>query len=202
MTESLSKAEIRRILRQRLAGMTDEQRRLGSAAACALLLNTPEFAAARTVMIYLSTPAELDTAPIALRALHEGKTVAAPVVDRQQRRLLPVALTSLHEGLRIGPYGIREPAAGTPLPLHLLDLVIVPALGFTPDGGRIGRGMGYYDRFLAQREFAGIACGLGFEQQVMEKLPLLDHDMRLGMLVTDRAVRRFLPPDARRTDRP
>jgi 5-formyltetrahydrofolate cyclo-ligase len=51
--------------------------------------------------------------------------------------------------------------------------------------------MGFYDRFLAQPEFNGLSCGLAFDQQVVEELPVLDHDVPLSMLVTDRGIRRF-----------
>jgi 5-formyltetrahydrofolate cyclo-ligase len=69
--------------------------------------------------------------------------------------------------------------------------VVVPGLGFTPDGHRIGRGMGFYDRFLAQPEFLGLSCGLAFEEQMVPSVPILDHDMPLSMLVTDRGILRF-----------
>src|SRR5439155_6760095 len=89
-----------------------------------------------------------------------------------------------------GP-GVREPIAGKPIPINMIDLVVVPGLGFTPKGYRVGRGMGFYDRFLAQSEFVGLSCGLAFEEQVVEDLPTLDHDIPLSMLATDRGIRRF-----------
>jgi len=52
--------------------------------------------------------------------------------------------------------------------------------------------MGFYDRFLAQPEFVGLSCGLAFEEQVVEHLPVLDHDVPLCMLTTDRGIRRFV----------
>ena len=51
--------------------------------------------------------------------------------------------------------------------------------------------MGFYDRFLAQPEFNGNSCGLAFTEQVIEDVPVLDHDMPLSMLTTDRGVMRF-----------
>ena len=77
------------------------------------------------------------------------------------------------------------------MPLSFIDLAMVPGLGFTENGHRIGRGMGFYDRFLAQPDFIGRSCGLAFEEQVLESLPVLDHDVPLSMLATDRGLRRF-----------
>lgn len=186
-----NKAEVRRTLRQTLADMTEQQRHERSAVACSFLTSSPEFAAAGTIMLYLSTAHEVETSPLALRAWQLGKQVVVPKVSWDQKRMLPVEITSLHSGIETGTRGVREPIEGKPVPADLIDLVIVPGLGFTRTGYRIGRGMGFYDRFLAQSDFVGLSCGLAFGEQVVEALPTLDHDMPLSMLVTDRGILRF-----------
>jgi len=191
MADTADKNTIRRQLREKLAAMTDAQRQTKSLAATALLTASPEFSAARVVMLYLSTPHELDTAQLALKCWQTGKTVVVPKVSWDQRRMLPVEITSLQTSMTTSGPGVREPVSGQPIPLNLIDLVIVPGLGFTPDGHRIGRGMGFYDRFLAQSDFLGLSCGYGFEEQIIPTLPVLDHDMALSMLCTDRGIRRF-----------
>jgi len=191
MAETNDKHAIRRLLRDRLETMTDAERSARSLKACNLLAASPEFATARVVMLFLSAPFEIDTAPLALKCWQTGKTVVVPKVSWNQRRILPTEITSLQAGLTIGDRGIREPISGKPVPVEFLDLVIVPGLGFTADGHRIGRGMGFYDRFLAQSEFIGLSCGLAFETQIVPSLPVLDHDMPLSMLVTDWGIRRF-----------
>jgi 5-formyltetrahydrofolate cyclo-ligase len=187
---STSKSAIRKQLRERINAMSEADRHAKSLAACALVAGSPEFAAARVIMLYLSTPTEVDTAPLALRAWQASKAIVVPKVSWDQRRMLPVEITSLKDGVTTtGP--VREPIAGTPMPVNLIDLVIVPGVGFTSTGQRIGRGMGFYDRFLAQQEFIGVSCGLAFEEQIVPELPTLDHDMSLSMLASDRGVRRF-----------
>lgn len=190
MPES-TKAEIRRRLRETLTGMTDAERHRKSLLACQLIAGSPEFAAARVVMLYLSMPNEVDTAPLALRSWQAGKTVVVPKVAWDQRRMLPMEISSLHGHVTTAGTGVREPAGGKPVPVNLIDLVIVPGLGFTNAGYRIGRGMGFYDRFLAQNDFIGVSCGLAFEEQILQSLPVLDHDVPLAMLVTDQGIRRF-----------
>jgi 5-formyltetrahydrofolate cyclo-ligase len=187
----LNKPALRRLLKDKLAAITDEQRHRKSLAACGFVASSPEFAAARIVMLYLSTPSEVDTSPLALKCWQAGKTVVVPKVSWDQRRMLPVEISSLADPTTISGPGIREPVAGKPVPTDFIDLVIVPGLGFSNNGYRIGRGMGFYDRFLAQGEFIGVSCGLAFDEQVVENLPVLDHDIPLGMLVTDRGIRRF-----------
>src|SRR5579872_7263677 len=155
-----NKSAIRRQLRDKLAAMTDPDRQAKSLAATKFLSASPEFAAARIVMLYLSTAQEMDTAPLALKCWQSGKTVVVPKVSWDQRRMLPVEITSLQTRMTTTGPGVREPLSGQPMPLNLVDLVIVPGLGFTEKGHRIGRGMGFYDRFLAQTDFLGVSCGM------------------------------------------
>ena len=184
------KSLLRKQLRETLLAMSEESRHSQSIAACTALGDSAEFKAARVVMIFLSMPLEIETATLALKCWQSGKSVVAPKVSWEQRRMLPVEITSLHQITTSGP-GVREPLGGKPLPLDLIDLVIVPGLGFTRSGHRIGRGMGFYDRFLSQPDFIGISCGLAFEDQIVPALPLLDHDVPLSMLVTNRGIWRF-----------
>ncbi|HYO10420.1 MAG TPA: 5-formyltetrahydrofolate cyclo-ligase [Tepidisphaeraceae bacterium] len=186
-----TKSLIRRQLRDVLAQMSEAERHAKSLAACAVITTSREFDAARVVMLYLSTATEVDTAPLALKAWQAGKTVVVPKVSWDQRRMLPIEISSLTTGLTSTGPGIREPIAGNPMPSDMIDLVIVPGLGFTNTGYRIGRGMGFYDRFLAQAEFLGLSCGLAFGEQVVDDLPVLDHDVPLSMLATDKGLRRF-----------
>ena len=191
MNNMNTKAVVRKHLREMLAALSALERHQKSVAACNLVAGSPEFSAARVVMLFLSTPTEIDTASLALKCWQAGKTVVVPKVSWDQRRMLPVEINSLNGGMAVTGPGVREPIEGNPIPVDFIDLVVVPGLGFTPTGHRIGRGMGFYDRFLALPEFLGVSCGLGFEDQVIEQLPVLDHDMSLGMLVTDSRIRRF-----------
>ncbi|HEY0008416.1 MAG TPA: 5-formyltetrahydrofolate cyclo-ligase [Tepidisphaeraceae bacterium] len=188
------KTQVRQHLRKVLAGLTDADRHARSVAACALLASTPEFQMAGTIMLYLSTPSEVDTATLALRAWQQGKTVVVPKVSWNARRMVPIEIGSFSSDQLQVSHGVREPVAGNPVPLGLVDMVVVPGLGFTVTGHRIGRGMGFYDRFLAQVDFLGVSCGLAFEEQIVPMIPMLDHDMPLGMLATDRGIRRVKTP--------
>lgn len=186
-----SKAAVRKHLRDLLTATSESDRHQKSLTACGLLAASPEFKAAKVIMLFLSTPTEIDTASLALKSWQAGKTVVVPKVSWEQRRMLPVEISSLHTGMTTTGPGVREPVSGRPMPVEFIDLVAVPGLGFTATGHRIGRGMGFYDRFLAQSEFLGVSCGLAFEEQIVEQLPVLDHDMPLSMLATDRGIRRF-----------
>jgi 5-formyltetrahydrofolate cyclo-ligase len=196
------KKELRTTLRAKLGAITPEELRTRSAAACRLLCEQPEFRKAEVIMITLSLPHELDTTPLALRAWQDGKRLLAPKVSWEQRRMLPVEIRSLISDVRESPTGIREPVVGIPFPVADIDLVIVPGLGFDAAGNRLGRGRGFYDRFLSHPDFVGVACALGFEEQFVEKVPVSPHDIPVHMLVTDKTVRRFDHRPRRRRQRP
>ena len=171
--------------------MSASDRHTKSSTACNFIISSPEFRAARVVMLYLALPTEVDAAAIALKAWQTGKSVVVPKVTWDQKRMLPIEITSLTTGLTTTTGGVLEPIGGCPMPLNMIDMVVVPGLGFTNSGHRIGRGMGFYDRFLAQNDFLGVSCGIAFDEQIMPELPMLDHDIPLGMLATDRGIRRF-----------
>jgi 5-formyltetrahydrofolate cyclo-ligase len=105
--------------------------------------------------------------------------------------MMPIEIRSLTDDLLVSTMGIREPAAGIPFPISLIDLVLVPGLAFDEYGNRLGRGRGFYDRFLAHSEFHGVACGMGIEEQVTATVPAGPLDRPVEMLVTDQKVRRF-----------
>ena len=115
----------------------------------------------------------------------------APKVSWSQRRMLPVEIRSLTEDLVVSTMGIREPVSGIPFPIPFIDLVIVPGLGFDEFGNRLGRGRGFYDRFLSNSEFRGVACAFALEAQMTPAVPVGPLDCHVDMLVTDEKVRRF-----------
>lgn len=185
------KKQLRQQLRQTLAAIPPAELHERSQQACAHLMETPEYAAAEIIMVFLSLPNEVDTTSLVLHAWRDRKRVLAPQVSWEQRRMLPIEIHSLSDDLSESPLGIREPAKGIAIPVADIDLVIVPGLGYDLHGNRIGRGRGFYDRFLAHRDWHGVACGLAVEEQVCESLPASEHDRCVDMLATDQQVRRF-----------
>jgi 5-formyltetrahydrofolate cyclo-ligase len=67
----------------------------------------------------------------------------------------------------------------------LIDVVIVPGVAFTASGDRLGQGGGWYDRFLPKTRPDCTTIGVGFEPQLVDKLPTEPHDVRLDLIVTD-----------------
>ncbi len=186
------KKELRSRLRNMLASLSPETLQDASRAAAGTLFGEPEYQRAEVMMIYLSHQHEVDTTPIVLQAWQDRKKVVAPQVSWESRQMIPLEIRSLDD-VSSNQLGIREPVQGLPIPIELIDLVIVPGLAFDPYGNRLGRGRGFYDRFLARPEFRGTACGVALESQVVDSIPAGPRDIKVNMLVTDQCVRRFDP---------
>lgn len=71
-------------------------------------------------------------------------------------------------------------------PYHIVDpqWFLVPGVGFDLSGARLGRGKGYYDRFLEKHD--GPAIGLGWSKQIVEKIPVEDHDCHMDFIITEK----------------
>ena len=195
------KAEIRRRINERLAGMNGEQRRLAADRAGGNLFRSPVWRGSQRLLIFMATAAEIDTEPVVRAALNEGKTVYIPRVVGAQ--LAFGTIDSLDDDFESGPFGIREPPSSAlnwnPTAFREPDLMIVPALAFDSRGNRLGRGGGFYDRFIASIQSgaapfgkrSALCFGFGYEQQLLENLPVEAHDRAMDGLVTEARVRMF-----------
>ena len=185
------KGQVRKVVRGQLAAMSPAVAHAKSMAACKRLADLAEFRQANRMMIYLPITHELDVTPLALRGWQDDKIVCAPKISWDQRHMLPIEIRSLTSGLVAGRGEVLEPSDGDPVAVEMLDLVVVPALAYDRQGNRLGRGAGFYDRFLGSPEFKGTSVGIAFREQIVEDLPVQDNDVPVDVLVTDEEVLRF-----------
>ncbi len=184
----MDKSRLRRELQNYLLEMDEKQRVEKSHKACQNLISTPEFQNASAVMMYLSLPHEVDTSEAILHAWQLGKTVAVPKISWQQRHMIPVQINSLETAFSTEASGLRNPVTGLPLPFEEIDLVVAPAIGFDRKGHRLGRGGSYYDRFFANKQLKASRCGLAFAEQIVDFIPVTEHDEPIDFLVTDEEI--------------
>ena len=184
----MDKAQLRSNLQTALLGVQPQEREAKSRLACDLLVATKQFQDASTIMLFLSLPHEIETAEAILAAWQSDKTVAVPKVSWEQRHMIPVQINSLETGLSTNSWGLRNPTTGKPVPFGDIDLVVTPGLAFDAKGNRLGRGGGYYDRFLAHDRLKACKCGFAFAEQVIDSVPVNEHDQSMDMLITDAGI--------------
>lgn len=183
---------LRGAMRALLARIASADRADLSRAACAHLLALPEFTqiAGGAVLTTLSLPDEIDTAPLIEALLAAGRVVAVPVLPTASpSSLLPVRLSSLSPAsLTRGPFGVREPLAHAPVAPADISIIVLPGLAFDSQGARLGRGAGFFDRFLAHPDLRALLIGLCFDEQVAAHVPREPHDRDVHLVVTPRRV--------------
>ena len=173
------KRALRRQVRQRFPG--DESRRGQSEAICAHLLQWDAFLRAGTIALYTPLAWEADLTPLLEAALAGGKRVCLPLIEGKTEISLR-RVTGLNE-LRPDPsYGISEPPKDSPriLPRDT-DLIMVPLDAADPEGYRLGKGGGFYDRLLASDRH-GLTCGAVLTHQWVQAVPRDSWDQPLDWL--------------------
>ncbi|MDD5085319.1 MAG: 5-formyltetrahydrofolate cyclo-ligase, partial [Candidatus Omnitrophica bacterium] len=151
------------------------------------IIENEYFKRARIVMAYVSLSYEVSTRKVIRQALDLGKCVVVPWVKETERELIPVEIRSPEKDLIKGHYGIEEPRLDLvrPFEVEAIDLVLVPGLAFDRDNHRLGRGMGYFDRFLASLDSRTQTVGLAFDLQIIDRVPRLEHDIALSSLISN-----------------
>ncbi|MEZ4382636.1 MAG: 5-formyltetrahydrofolate cyclo-ligase [Nannocystaceae bacterium] len=196
---SPTKIELRAEVLARRAALAPEVIAARSAALTRRLLELPAWRRARRVAAFVGVGGEPDTAAILAATLGAGKRLLLPRVVRRPpeggRSRLGFRWLGDLGALEPGRFGLLEPPAVGPeaatlVPALAVDLVLVPGLAFARGGGRLGFGMGYYDRALAP--LAGAAAplrvGICFAEFVGAAVPTEAHDVPMHALLSEREL--------------
>jgi 5-formyltetrahydrofolate cyclo-ligase len=164
--------------------------------ACERLTALPEFVAASVVMMYAATRHELECRFAMEHAMDDGKTVLLPGIDWEAKFLIPRRLPDVRAGLATFRHGILEPPKQWPeAGVETIDMVVVPGIAFDEAGRRLGRGGGFYDRFLSRIPARTRRIGLALEVQGLREVPAGEQDARVDAVVLPSRVWRCPPRD-------
>ena len=184
-TITAEKARLRRQALDWLATLSSQARIAGDEALFRRFLALPQVESVRTVLLYHGMDTEPDTVRLLPPLWDIGKQVCLPRClpgNQMEARLVQRDSTLVRH-----PYGMLEPGLDCPLiPPDQIDLVLVPGLVFDRSGGRLGRGGGYYDRWLAG--FSGITAALCRDGLLMEAIPRLPHDLGVDLVITEASL--------------
>lgn len=191
MNTEQSKSCTRSTLKESLALITEHDRLIASDAIASQVESLADYQDATTVLFYASMPSELSLDGLIERAIIAGKIVCVPAVDWDSKTMSAVQIESLDNNLQIGRYGLRTPCSDCkPLPDAHISLALIPGLGFDPQGNRLGRGAGFYDRWIGDRLKNGgplSLVGVCFDEQLVERIPTDPHDQPMDRVVTPTA---------------
>ena len=166
-------------MRQLNRALDSRQRLRASAAIFSAVERLPEFRAARTVAVFAALPDEPATDEVLARWA-STRRVVLPRVGGDAMRFYACR----PDALVFGAFGILEPQGERPCPAGEIDLVVCPGVAFTADGRRLGRGRGYYDRYLGDPAFRGFRVGVCYAHQLVDDLPVEPHDVRMDRVIT------------------
>ena len=177
------KSALRADMRDVINNITSQDRVRGSEQICSRLSHQVFWQEAQSIMLFAPMPEETDIWPLIRLAMESGKRVALPFYMTSSRSYVARQVQDLQEDIEIGAFGIREPVEGCDeVPLNRLDLVLVPGLAFDTCGRRLGRGKGFYDQLLTRA--GGIKCGVTFDEQIVDLVPVEPHDVRVNCILT------------------
>lgn len=172
------KKRVRELLAQKRRLLSKEDIAEQSSKVVAAVEQMPLFQSAKTVLIYYPTHNEVDLLSLIKRYKKE-KTFLFPVVHRKTMTACPYeGNAKMHRGKFNIPEPTTEPYVGD------IDLILVPGVGFDKRGNRLGRGGGYYDKFITRLGRKTLLVGVGYDFQLVEEVPANRWDKRLDYVVT------------------
>lgn len=171
-----AKQRMRELLIQKRRMMSAEERTAQSELILSQLEKMTVFREAKTVLLYYPKNNEVDVLPL-FKRYKRDKVLLLPVTHRNGMTANP------YEGndkMHRGKVGIPEPT--TPPFEGNIDVIIVPAVAFDKQGNRLGRGGGYYDRFLKKQSHATF-IGVGYDFQLVDEVPVRKHDQKMHRII-------------------
>jgi 5-formyltetrahydrofolate cyclo-ligase len=157
--DSVSKETLRAQMREYLRALTLDDRALRSRVICERVAELPVWKAARVATLFEPMNSEPQITTLIEELRRRGSEIIIILPSAREHDDVPI----------ISP----------------IDLVLVPGLAFTRDGGRLGNGRGFFDRFLAHRTPRAAKIGVCFNFQILPSLPLEAHDVKVGLVVSD-----------------
>lgn len=181
------KQDIRKAARERRQRMLPEVRAEMDAKIAENVRKLYQYNSCGTILVYVSTPIEIDTRGIIENAWADGKKVAVPRCIPETREMEFHYISSFDD-LSSGAFSVLEPHKQLPTVTDFSGcLMIVPAVTVDGDGYRLGYGKGYYDRYMAR--FTGFSVVLCYSCEFIGKLYHGHFDAPSSAVVTEKKIK-------------
>lgn len=140
------------------------------------------FAKAHTVALFASLRDEPPTQEV-IRRWARIKRIVLPRVEGDDMEFYDYCA----ESMTAGTFGIEEPQRTAVCREDEIDLMIVPGMAFDAGCRRLGRGRGYYDRYMSRPAFRAATIGVCLSERLVESIPVEEHDRLTDAVATDTA---------------
>ncbi len=172
---NVDKAALRALIRQRFKNSTIGERSAWSASICWELIKDEHIWGAKYIMAFVPLSDEVNILPLLEVLRTKGKVILLPEVISDSAMLLRE-----YDGGKMveGMYGTVSPTGRVFTDYEQIDVALVPGVAFTKEGARLGRGKGFYDRFLSNLPQA-YKRGVCFPYQIVDALPCEEHDLKV-----------------------
>ena len=180
MPPNPEKAALRQMLLEKRDSTSFDLIQIHSEKIHSRLKKIKSFSNAESIGCYYSIGSEVQTLPIIQELINQNKNVSLPKVTDD---ILAFRSIKNFDKLEKGSFGILEPKDDWPEEKSF-DVILVPAVGLTKEGVRLGYGHGYYDKFLADKSATKIA--LTYSKQVVKSIPFSDYDIKMDWVISER----------------
>lgn len=195
MIDLVHKSEIRKKLCHRRKHLDPLVQKQAADAVAAKVIQLTQFLESTHIAAYVAADGELDPLPILQVATHLQKKMYLPVLPHDHSHtteVLQFYSYQLSDTLLLNRFKMAEPNRSTQtlMPTQALDLIILPLVAFDPQGNRLGRGAGHYDRTLAFTSKATVGkkpflLGIAYAFQQIPDMKPSPWDIPLNMIITE-----------------
>lgn len=160
---------------------------------CGKLEQDSHYKNASNVLLFSSLKDEVNTEMFVKNALSSGKNVFLPCCEKKSGNMM-IGKIGPDDKLSLGAYGIYEPKTENcshSCPADI-EVVVLPGIAFDLKGNRIGRGKGYYDRFLKKIDKRVFRIGVAFDFQLLNDIGGREHDEPVNLILTEKRTIRIV----------
>ena len=174
---NVDKRVLRKEVRTRLTLLSASCREEYSARICRTLKELLMRHDVKVVALFSPLADEPQIWPL-VEEVSETKLVVLPRVEGENMQFYPY-----HGRVAQGAYGIMEPLACGAVEPCEIDVMVVPGVVFTRNGERMGRGKGYYDKYMSHGDFSALKIGVCYSEQLVPEIPVEGHDIMMDVVI-------------------
>lgn len=181
----LSKTTLRKLVLEKRDAVDINTRKKWDEEVFKRIINNESYINSNIIFTFVSFGSEVNTHQIISLALNDNKIIYVPKIKSKEKGIEIFRINSLSD-LKTGYLGILEPSQNcSAADSSDIDLILMPGVAFDRQGGRLGYGAGFYDRFLTKMSKRVEKIALAYQFQVVDSVPMENSDVRIDGIITN-----------------